>query len=95
MSSDSTGPDQRELLRLRDALAGAQAERAEHRARQNTAVIHQSARDRWEHLTNQEHVVAQRDDALRQLAEIRASASWRIGNTIVRVLTFWRRNPTP
>ena len=75
---------------MRDALAGAEAELAEHRARITMEAANRDAHERHAHLANVEALEQRLADAERQVAAVYGSASWRIGNMIVRVLTLGR-----
>lgn len=84
---------QREILRLRDELIGAEAQLGELRAR----VRVESERRRFDkerrEVSDLEHVLNVNADLEQQLGDMRESTTWRMGRAIVRPLSLLRRPP--
>lgn len=82
---------QMEILRLRDELIGAAAELGELRARVNAPVLHAAASEIKAAVDNSVELVRRVEHLERRNEQILASASWRIGNLIIRPFSFIRR----
>ena len=82
---------QMEILRLRDELIGAAAELGELRARLNAPVLNAVAAQAKTAVDNSQELVRRIDDLERRNQQILASASWRVGNLVIRPFSFVRR----
>lgn len=82
---------QREILRLRDELIGAEAQlgelRAQLRVEQELRRFDQQRRE----VSDLEHVLTVNADLEQQLGDMRESTTWRLGRVIVRPLSLLRR----
>ena len=82
---------QREILRLRDELIGAEARLGELRARLRVETERRRFDQETRKVSDLEHVLTVNADLEQQLGDMRKSTTWRLGRTIVRPLSLLRR----
>lgn len=82
---------QMEILRLRDELIGAAAELGELRARLNAPSLNAAAAEAKAAVDNSLELLRRVEDLEQRNQQILSSASWRIGNLLIRPFSFLRR----
>lgn len=82
---------QREILRLRDELIGAEAQLGELRARLRVELERRRFDQESREVSDLEHVMTVNADLEHQLADLRTSTTWRLGRAVVRPLSLLRR----
>ncbi len=84
---------QREVLRLRDELIGAEATLGDLRARLRIASERERTKEAAREVSDLDHVMTVNHHLQMQIDEIHTSTTWRIGRLIVRPLSVIRRSP--
>lgn len=80
-----------EILRLRDELIGAAAEMGELRAQLNARSLDEHSKELVQAVANTKELKRRLKAAEQQLDEIKGSASWKLGNLIIRPFSFLKR----
>lgn len=83
---------QREILRLRDELIGAEAQLGELRARLRIETERRRFDQESREVSDLEHVMTVNADLEQQLDDLKASTTWRLGRAFVRPLSLLRRS---